>query len=380
MKHWMLRGGAALLLCLAATYAASQGDSSPLARMKAHKAERLSAAAPIPAVTTPVKTVYVYCGKGDTISAALAKNSGPLVIEVRGICKENLRIERSDLMLRGLDPASDGIQGVEADPVATIEINHARRIRLENLSVSDGAKGGVAASWSDIYMGNCRIERNAGGHGIHITASSAFAGVRLVVASNTGAAINAQREGWVSCDGCQLQGSSTNWPTALSRFGGYMSLFNTVVSGTHGISASYYGYVEADCYSSQSDDPCGVNVDKVAAWASYGGEAFLWGGSFTGRLQGYGGGHVGVYGSQQSGSFAPNHFGSSAWLETDVPEYNTPGAPVAKLGTTVLDTFARATLYSSSELLDTLTCINGADAWSDRSYPMGTVSGCDHLQ
>ena len=60
--------------------------------------------------------MVVNCANGDSLQAAIDRESGPVTIEVRGICAENVLIARKQVTLHGLDPALDGIQGVAADP------------------------------------------------------------------------------------------------------------------------------------------------------------------------------------------------------------------------------------------------------------------------
>jgi len=326
------------------------------------------------AATTAAKTVLVDCAKGGSISAALAKNTGPLVIEVRGICRENVRIERDDLTIRGANPASDGIRGVTADPqtAAALELYYANRTRLENFSVSDSPGAGVGAWWSQLVMLNCRIERN-GYTGIIISATSALTGKELVVSSNW-RGISCQRGGWVQCTGCTLEGNA-NW-AATSLLGGDMTLLDTVVSGGRGIWARDAGsYVDVDCGSVVSSYPCSIHVSGDAASAGSGGIAYLYVvGQFTGRVQAANGGRVYVYeGQQNPGTYLPNNIWNSGWLETGIA---LSGGSATTLGRTILWNFAHAILENATQLLDTLECETGSDAWSDTPYPKAQVLNC----
>ena len=364
-----------LLACSAAVPLAAQDESAPVSRLRAIKAERLAEHAQATASAIAAKTVVVDCAKGGSISAAMAKNTGPLVIELRGTCKENVRIERSDLTLRGADPAIDGIQGVTTDPLpdAALGLWYANRILLENMFVTNSPSAGVGAWYSAVEMRNCRIANN-GGSGVHISLSS-LTGTALAVSQNGGAGINSQRVGRVICLGCRLEG---NHPAATSRTGGFMTLWDTVVSGNQGIVAWDGGsYIDVDCLTAGSDYPCSVDVLGNAIQASSGGMAGLWGvGAFTGRISASGG-FVDVYGGQQTlPAGSTNQISRSALLTTGVAE---AGGPPTTLGTTRLDRFARAILDNETELSGTLTCSSGADAWSDRWYPEAQVIGCKNV-
>jgi hypothetical protein len=378
MRRPILLAAVVLLVCSVSTPAAGQDERTPVSRLKALKAERLAARPQATAAAIAEKTVAVNCAKHDSISAALAKNTGPLVIELRGVCKENVLIERNDVTLRGADPASDGIQGVTADPqpIAALQLSYANRILLENMFVADSPGFGVRAIFSVVEMRNCRIARN-GGNGIQINSSSGLTGTGLVVLQNTGAGITSQRGGFVSCLGCRLE---DNHPAAQSRLGGFMTLLDTVVSGNQGIRASEPGsYIDVDCVTVVSTYPCSVNVQRSAAQAFSGGQANLWGvGAFTGAVSASEGGWVGVYGGQQTlpvGIIA-NQISDSARLTTDMAE---DSGPTTKLANTHLSIFARAALYDATELLGTLTCDSGADAWSDTPYPAAQVGTCKNV-
>jgi hypothetical protein len=374
----MLRVGAAMLLCLAATSAPSQDENSPLARLKALKAERLSAAPQAAASTTPAKTVFVNCAKRGSISAALARNTGPLVIEVRGICQENVRIERSDVTLHGLDPANDGIRGVATDPLppAAIEVNHASRIRLENISVTDSPTRGILARWSEMAMLNCRVERNAL-RGASIAFSSYMTGTEVVASQNgwsgNGSGIGSSEGSVVECLGCQL---IDNFMAARSSYGGFITLWDSVVSGGRGITAAGGGaYVDLDCSAQETSYPCSLNVTGTAVSAgNWGSAALVDVGPFTGRVLAMSG-NVVLAGAQQVSTdtqFAPNFLSESSTLS--VWALST----ASQLRDTLLNNFSHATLSDRTSLVGELTCYGGADVWSDTPYP-GQVSGCEHV-
>ena len=382
-RHLPVAVAVVLLLCSAALPVSAQEDGTPVSRLRALKAERLAARPQAAAVAAAAKTVVVDCTKGSTISAALDKNIGPLVVEVRGTCKENLRIERSDLTLRGADPSTDGIQGVTAtsQPIAAVELNYANRIVLENLFVSDSPSGGVATWWSELVMRNCRIERNLG-TGVHISAASGLEGTELVVSNNGTVGINSQRVSWVTCTGCRLENNAST--AATSRMGGFMTLWDTVVSGPGGIAAWDAGsYVDVDCVNVVSEYPCSINNTSGSVARAYGGgSTALWGvGAFTGLLTAPGG-EVAVFGGQQTRpdnrANRINYFGRL----TTGKAYDADGAQFGgptRLAQTELDRFSHAVLDEQTELAENLVCRSGSDAWSDSAYPAAKVSSCANV-
>lgn len=383
MKRHLAAAAVVLLLCSAAVPVAAQDDPAPVLRLRELKAERLAARPQAVTVAMAAKTVVVDCAKGGTITAALAKNTGPLVVEVRGTCRENVRIERSDLTLRGADPSVDGIQGVTATPQpnAALEFYYANRIVLENLFVTDSPSGGVGAWWSQLEMRNCRIAGNLG-TGIHVSAASGLTGTELVVSNNTMIGIQSRRQGYVTCTGCRLEDNTAG--AARSLDGGFMTLWDTVVSGPGGIAAYGAGsYVDVDCVNVVSEYPCSINNTQGSVARAYGGgSAALWGvGAFTGMLTAAGG-EVGVYGGQQTRPDARanriSDFGrltaAKAW-DADGVQFGGPTA----LARTELDRFSHATLWEETQLSETLVCRSGSDAWSDTPYPAAKVTGCEHV-
>jgi hypothetical protein len=366
MKPSMLRVGAALLLCLAATSATSQEETSPLARLEALKAERLSTVPQATVSTTPAKSVVVNCAKGDSISAALAKNTGPLVIEVRGICQENVWIERSDVTLHGLDPASDGIRGVA--PPAAIEINYARRVKLVNISVTDSPLRGIVARYSDVAIGNCWVIRNVGTGVLGVNAF--VSGSELLASNNGGDGIRSDFAGYFVCEGCRLTDNGAF--AARSREGGVMDIYDSVISGNSGVGAGLGGRVDVTCSGLETSYPCSLEASGNAASAWVGSLARLWVPRFTGVIGATDNSEVQIWGGEQTTSN-----GAVNWVGGRLTT-GPWGAANTRLGTTNLFAFSRGVLYGT-ELLGTLTCDSGADAWSDTLYPASKVSGCAHV-
>ena len=123
------------------------------------------------------KTVKVDCTKGKSINKALNANKFVfrLIIEIHGICYENVDIsDRKRVTLIGDNRDEDGIHGVSTDLDGltrgnTIQIGRASGVRLENLTISGGARHGISTSYSNaimvedcIVVGNARIGLSIG--------------------------------------------------------------------------------------------------------------------------------------------------------------------------------------------------------------------------
>ena len=100
-------------------------------------------------------TVKVDCGKGEAIGKVLDKadKQKPLVVVVQGTCNENVTIIRDDVTIRG-----EGATVIGSDPTrATIFLDGARRIVLDNLSVT-GAQDGIFGNRGATFdLRNCSV-------------------------------------------------------------------------------------------------------------------------------------------------------------------------------------------------------------------------------
>jgi hypothetical protein len=128
------------LLCLSLT-----------AVLKATGAGRAADAAVQAEPAAGPKIVEVDCGKGKKISGALKDKPDELVIRIKGVCHEDVVIDRGSVTLIS-DPESvpypAEIHGVGVDDAlgstqAVVKIVAARRVRLENLLITAGSRFGV---------------------------------------------------------------------------------------------------------------------------------------------------------------------------------------------------------------------------------------------
>ena len=131
-------------------------------------------------VSGRTRTVKVDCSRGKSINKALKKhkNADELIIEIDGICYENVRIaDRRRVTLIGDNRVKDGIHGVSTDLEGltrgtTIVISRSAGVRLENLTISGGIRHGISVGYSNATrVEDCIVEGNAVS-GLTILASS----------------------------------------------------------------------------------------------------------------------------------------------------------------------------------------------------------------
>jgi len=109
----------------------------------------------------PDNIVRVDCAKGGSIMKALENSAEELIIEISGMCEEDVQVHRSNVTLRGTDPLLDGIRPAQ-DEVLNQALNlfGVHRVNIENLKLTGGNVGlGMNGSFA-VDIINCRIEDN----------------------------------------------------------------------------------------------------------------------------------------------------------------------------------------------------------------------------
>lgn len=196
-------------------------------RMILATAVALTAIGTLPAASAQSNTFTVDCNRGQTVAKALDLGDfrKPLVVNVRGTCREFVTITRDNVTLRG-DPAAEILAPDNAHDLLTVS---ADRVTLENLTLTGGMAGlsqdhapsfiarnctiqdssgiGVRVRVGDARLINCTVQR-AGGIGV-----SAVRGGSVVlsggsrVLDSAGAGMSASGNSLVSLVGTTVTGS-----------------------------------------------------------------------------------------------------------------------------------------------------------------------------
>jgi len=203
---------ACLLLCPAATVAAYGDDDDDDKQPK-------------------VRTVRVDCSTGHSINKAFNrhKNADALIIEIDGICDENVLVQRDNVTLSGINPdeygePTDGIQAVSTDPDAppnfgaTLLIRDVLNVTVENLKLTGGAVGlRIVDSGSGpllrIFVKNCSLEENTN-RGLTLARTVAQF-EHTVIAENSQGAIATNRSNFF-CEHCLIEGTLLGTSSYLS--------------------------------------------------------------------------------------------------------------------------------------------------------------------
>ena len=324
------------------------------------------------AQSTAPKTVTVDCTKGEKIQEAVDKNAAPLDIVVTGVCVENVLILGKSFTLSGTSPATDGIQGATGTALIVRGVHSGA---ILNLSLSNSPGNGLTVHASDVTVENCTVNSN-GGTGIVALGGTQLFGTDLTISFNGVRGMTSNGGRFVACLGCRVENNVRFAGVASNA--GVLTFLDSEVIGSRGISANSGGYIDIDCITQGSGNPCSMQATLVAAFANGNSQAWLYGaGNFSGNVLGDTGGGVVLYGARQT-SLGGNFFDDFATLlvvEDDLGNQST------LRGTTGLSGFSRALLRGTSTLNGSIECDSAGDAWVDPTVIKiagSSVTGCDH--
>ena len=190
----------------------------------------LTAIGVLPGARAQSNTHTVDCNRGQKIATALQQGDfrKPLLIKVRGTCREFVSVTRDDVTLRD-DPTAELHAPTQNRDLVIIE---ARGVTLENLTLTGGSYGVRNNQSFSLIISNCVIQgarsdgvhgfvgdarlmhttvRNAGGAGVYL-ARGASAGIaqNSQVVGNAGAGILADRNSTVVVSASTIGGNGSN--------------------------------------------------------------------------------------------------------------------------------------------------------------------------
>ena len=178
----------------------------------------------------------VNCHKGESINKALTKQPGAvnLVVEIDGLCHENVVVTRDRVTLRGDDPEEDGIQAVAnvEQTDAAVWVRGAQLVTVENLKLTGGFTGLTAtdANLPFLRMLNCRVEGNAQ-FGIQLELSLLTA-EDTTIGPNTRFNVGAFAGSRFECRNCTITNppASTVLDNVVVSTGSQLFLFNSTLT------------------------------------------------------------------------------------------------------------------------------------------------------
>jgi hypothetical protein len=329
------------------------------------------------------KEVRVDCSKGQSINRALQDVADDLVVEISGLCEENVVVNRERVTLRGAAPAADGIRAATLDSPGSFAILvRSSYVRIENLMITGGRTYGLIVSHTGGYgrfgwgsdpgveVINCRIVDNPG---IGLLAEDSSVTVRdtTLRGNARGGAYALGGSGSLRCTNCTF----TDNGTALAGFveatvtsnRGIVTLTNSNVTGVIGLNVLHGRAIVTDSSIATTD------VRAVSGF--FESEISLSGSSVIGRIALGQQSHARIEGVTQTAN-ALGISGISLDQGASFVASNRDAAATTLVGGITLRGFSSAVLRDDSGVNGNLTCVEGSNvACTDPSKVAG-ISSC----
>lgn len=322
----------------------------------------------------PVVTEKINCNKGESINKALAKSRGgaSLVLEISGVCHENVVITSDRVTLRGADPAADGIAAVEnAEFVdAAVWVKGAHLVALENLKLTGGFGGLLATDVSTprLRVTNCRLEGNRVGM---LAQASIVEANNSVFGPNDGVNAEVFLGSRLACLNCTLADPQASAPPGANRNNVIVSASRLVLNQ----STLTSGGIQSDqAFVIASDSTIEAAAPNLPVLGTTGGSTVsLTRVHLTGQLVINQNTTAQLFGVTQSGSMS-NQANHNTFVR--VASAPSPTGPVASdVGPFNLNDFSNLALLDASKVAG-LNCNSGSNAFCSNPANVSGTSNC----
>lgn len=322
-------------------------------------------------------TVKVDCSKGQSINKALAdkKDERSLIVEIEGMCNENVILTRDRVTLRGANPSTDGIQA--ESNVAPIDsalwVRGAHEVTIENLKLTGGYAGLLASEASTLFLGmfNCRLEGNSA-YGVLLESSSTLRAEDTVLTSNGSFNATAYAGSVFWCVRCTLSdplGSGAPNINASSSSTVILTA-NTLTNGGIQVSGGAFLTVVDSTIDARSPGTsvfgtrsAVVNLTRVQV---------------SGPMRFFQSSNAVLLGVTQTGSGSPNLVDENAFVKIGDASPATGGPPT--IPSTVLgfsiQNFSNGSLLQTSQINGNLNCGPGANVFCANPANVSGTSNC----
>lgn len=312
------------------------------------------------------KEVTVDCTKDGSVNRELQRPDKELLINIIGICTEDVVVRRDGVTLRGADPAVDGIRAATVDDPygATLFIRGGQRVNVENLQLTGAKHAGLLIQdvRRNTILRNLRIEGN---REVGLVASNSLVvGFDLSISNNGLAGVGLSETAYLRCDDCTIADN----PSAGAGFGVLSSAGALLTFSRGSISARFP-------LSMRFNSVADVQGATIAGWVA---------------LDASGSSRIRARGSTLDGSIRADQ-DSQIDLANCRQAFNpVPGGNVITgasqmsvtastqlIGDTAFDEFSNG-LFGGASQLESLACNSGADAICDAKVTMtsSTCSSC----
>ncbi|HKO44927.1 MAG TPA: hypothetical protein VJU84_16740 [Pyrinomonadaceae bacterium] len=323
-------------------------------------------------------TVTVKCAKGDSINSALSKYQGArsLVVEISGMCHENVVVNRDRVTLRGTDPATDGIDAVENTDFidAAVWVREAHRVTLENLKLTGGFGGLLATNVSTplLRVINCRMEGNRFGA---LVQSSIVEANNSSLGPNDGVNAEVFLGSRFICLNCTMTDPQVNAPSGANRTNVIVSASRLVLNQS---TLTGGGIQSEESLVMASDSTIEAAASNLQGLGTTGGSTVsLTRVQITGQLVFNQNTSVQLFGVTQLPGAAgtpPNQANHSTIVRL-ANAVSPTGNVASDVGLFNLNDFSNLSLLDSSEVAG-LNCNSGSNAFCSNPANVGGTSNC----
>jgi hypothetical protein len=170
---------------------------------------------------------HVNCARGESINRALEHGDErkPLVIKVSGACVENVVITRDDVVIAG----APSFSLTPADPAQpTILVDGARRIEIDDFTVTGGHYGILAVRGATVGHSDCTIQ-GASSFGLNAAHGSTVSVTRCTIQNNGGGGAAAATSSQVAITDSVVQNNTGNGLVAARN--GHMRVGQDLLGG-----------------------------------------------------------------------------------------------------------------------------------------------------
>lgn len=330
----------------------------------------------------PSLTVKVDCSKKESVGDALGQNqtAESLVVEVSGLCHENVVVRRDRVTLRGADPGVDGIEAVDNEDIndAVVWARGVHHLSIENLKLTGGFSGLLAteANVGSIVLNNCRLEGNAA-YGAQLQTSLVEAhGTTFDTNGNINAALFGTSR--LQCSDCTLADPQGAGPLGTLRlnllaFGGH-ALFDHSALTNGGIQNTDAAFLSVTDSTVEGPAPNGQSLNTGGAVVSFVRVQVRGAMRFTQHSNGE------LLGVTQT----PVAGGPTNVVEDDAfvrvgdapPASGGPPSLPSSLRAFTLRNFANLSLLQTSQVVGNLSCGMGANAFCQTPTNVTGASTC----
>jgi hypothetical protein len=197
-------------------------------------------------LVSPARATEVNCGLGETIAQALHGKGKGKSITVKGVCTEDVDIEKRDITL----------EGVGGEIVGTVTITGASRVVITNLTVRDAAGCGVVVTdASAVEIQGTTISNNDDGCGVSVSNASFLRIENSFILDHVGDnyALSIGSGSVVRGENNRIAGNT--WGVGLFQHGTYIGAGEEIVEGSEtAVEVARFSYFELRSNSSVTGD------------------------------------------------------------------------------------------------------------------------------